>query len=58
VRRLGRKQREPLIECGATGEQTVDRGERVEVGELGRGVLEPLPGKPAAVLLCPGAPPS
>src|SRR5437879_6098966 len=35
---LGREQRQSLVECGAAGEQAVDRGERVEVGEFGRDV--------------------
>ena len=55
VLRLGREQRQPLVECGAAGEQPVDRGERVEVGELGRDVLEALAGEPLPVRLRPGA---
>jgi hypothetical protein len=55
VRRLGRKQREPLVECGAAGEQPLDRGQRVKVGELGRDVLEPLRREPTAMRLRPGA---
>src|SRR5439155_12757383 len=55
VLRLGCEQREPLVECGAAGEQPVDRRQRIQVGELGRDVLEPLPREPLAVRLRPGA---
>src|SRR5439155_19812714 len=52
---LAREQGESFVESCATGEQAVDRGERVDVGELGRDVLEPLPGKPALMRLRPAA---
>ena len=55
VPRFGRQQREPLVERVTAGEQPVDRRERVEVGELGRDVLEALCGKPCAMRLRPGA---
>ena len=37
-----REPREPLVERGLAGDQPVDGRQRVEVGELGRGLLEPL----------------
>ena len=37
-----------------SGNETVDRGQAVEVGEFGGRLLEPLAGQPLAVALCPG----
>ena len=39
---LEREPREPLVERGLASDQTVDGSERVEVGELGRGLVEAL----------------
>ena len=47
--------REPLIECLLARDQPVDGGERVEVGELGRRLVEALPVEPGTVPLRPGA---
>jgi len=52
---LTREQGQSLVERGPAGEQAVDRGEHVEVGELGRHVLEALAGEPASVCLRPSA---
>ena len=53
---LEREPREPFIERRLASDQTVDCRERVQVGELGRGLVEALPLEPAAVRLRPGAP--
>jgi hypothetical protein len=50
---LERESREPLVERGLAASQAVDGGERVEVGELGGGLVELLPGKPVTMTLRP-----
>jgi len=52
---LEREPGEALVERGFAGDQPVDGGERVQVGELGRRFLEALTGEPLAVPLRPGA---
>ena len=53
---LEREPREPLVERVLARDEAVDGGERVEVGELGRRLVEALLREPAAVRLRPGAP--
>jgi hypothetical protein len=48
---LEREPGEPLVERGLATNQAVDGSERVERGELGRGLVELLPGKPLTVAL-------
>src|SRR5207253_8067539 len=50
---LERESREPLVKRRFTANQAVDSGERVEVGELGGGLVELLPGKPLTMTLRP-----
>ncbi len=52
--RLEREVQEPLVEGDPAGEQAVDGGECVQVGQLGVDALEALAGEPAAVPLRPG----
>ena len=53
---LERESREPLVERGFAANQAVDGGKRVEVGELGRRLVELLPGKPLTMTLRPRTP--
>jgi len=51
---LDRQAGEALVERAAAGNQAVDRGQVVEVGELAVGIVETLAGEPAVVRLRPG----
>src|SRR5881396_3425861 len=51
---MPRKQRETLVECLPAGDQAVDGGQRVEVRELARRLLEALPREPLAMEAVPG----
>src|SRR6266446_61559 len=51
---LEREPREALVERNLARDQTIDRGERVQISKLRDGLVEALAAEPAAVTLVPG----